>query len=66
MVRRTVFESLALLLSATGSDEIWVACSGGLDSMALLVLVQEFALKNHLPVGVIHLNHNLRPESAAD
>ncbi len=66
MVRRTVFESLALLLSATGSEEIWVACSGGLDSMALLALVKEFALDNSLPVGVVHLNHNLRPESVDD
>ncbi len=66
MVRRTVFESLAALLSATGAVEIWVACSGGLDSMALLALVQEFAQEKSLPVGVAHLNHNLRPESVAD
>lgn len=66
MVRRTLCESLKYLLSATGTDEIWVACSGGLDSMALLVLVQEFARDNSLSVGVAHLNHNLRPESATD
>jgi len=66
MVRRTLFESLEHLLSVTGADEIWVACSGGLDSMALLVLVQEFARGKSLSVGVAHLNHNLRPEAAAD
>jgi len=66
MVRRTVFDSLKHLLSVTGTDEIWVACSGGLDSMALLVLVQEFARDNSLPVGVVHLNHNLRSEAVAD
>lgn len=66
MVRRIVFESLERLLSATGADEIWVACSGGLDSMALLVLVQAFAMDNSFSVGVVHLNHNLRPESSDD
>ncbi len=66
MVRRTVFESLEFLLTVTGSDEIWVACSGGLDSMALLVLVQEFVQGKSCSVGVAHLNHDLRPEAAAD
>ncbi len=65
-VRRTVFEALAALLSATGAVEIWVACSGGLDSMTLLALVKEFARDKSLSVGVVHLNHNLRPEAVAD
>ncbi|MCK5679727.1 tRNA lysidine(34) synthetase TilS [bacterium] len=66
MVRRTVFDCLSGFLAATSTDEIWVACSGGLDSMVLLSLVQEFVADNHLLLGVIHLNHNLRSESSTD
>ena len=50
----------------TGTREIWVACSGGLDSMALLSLVREFAGRAGIPVGVIHFNHGLRPEARDD
>ncbi len=50
----------------TGTREIWVACSGGLDSMALLSLVLEFAGRDAISVGVIHFNHGLRPESRDD
>ncbi len=66
MVRRTVFEFFSRFLSETGTDEIWIACSGGLDSMALLHLAQEFVISRRISLGVIHLNHNLRPEAAAD
>ncbi|MCK5915536.1 MAG: tRNA lysidine(34) synthetase TilS [Deltaproteobacteria bacterium] len=65
-MRRTVFEPLTQFLAETGADEIWVACSGGLDSMALLALVRDFASERAFSLGVIHLNHNLRSESAAD
>ena len=50
----------------TGTREIWVACSGGLDSMALLSLVMEFAGRAGISVGVIHFNHGLRPEARDD
>ncbi len=66
MVRRTAFEFFSRFLSETGADEIWIACSGGLDSMALLRLAQEFVASRRVGLGVIHLNHNLRPEAAAD
>jgi tRNA(Ile)-lysidine synthase len=66
MVRRTVSKFLTQFLSDTGSHEIWVACSGGLDSMVLLALVREFVVENTLVLGVIHFNHNLRSESASE
>ena len=66
MVRRTVFDFLSRFLSETGTDEIWVACSGGLDSMALLKLAQEFVAASRFTLGVIHLNHNLRPDAFTD
>ncbi|MCD6269686.1 MAG: tRNA lysidine(34) synthetase TilS, partial [Deltaproteobacteria bacterium] len=66
MVRRTIFEFFSRFLYETGAVEIWIACSGGLDSMALLKLAQEFVAENRLTLGVIHLNHNLRPDAFAD
>jgi len=66
MVYRKVSNFLTRFLSDTGARELWVACSGGLDSMALLALVQEFVTDNQFTIGVIHCNHNLRQESVAD
>jgi tRNA(Ile)-lysidine synthase len=66
MVYRTVSKFLTRFLSDSGAREIWVACSGGLDSMTLLALVQEFVLENQFTIGVVHCNHNLRRESAED
>lgn len=61
-----VSDFLKRFLLETGAVEVWVACSGGLDSMALLSLVQEFATRSGVSVGALHFNHGLRPESCAD
>ncbi|MEA1922701.1 MAG: tRNA lysidine(34) synthetase TilS [Pseudomonadota bacterium] len=66
MIQQRVAEFLSRFLSETGTAEIWVACSGGLDSMALLSLVREFADRADIPAGVVHLNHGLRSESRDD
>ncbi len=66
MIPQRVAEFLPRFLSETGAAEIWVACSGGLDSMALLLLVREFADRTGIPAGVVHLNHGLRSESRDD
>lgn len=44
------------------SGRVLVCCSGGLDSMALLDLFS----RSGLDVGVLHVDHGLRPESAVD
>jgi len=59
-------DSLSRFLAETGATEIWVACSGGLDSMALLALLKTFSERVSIPVGVLHFNHNLRPEARAE
>ncbi len=48
-------------------EKIAIACSGGSDSLALLLLVPEVLLKNfpRERVVVFHLNHNLRGEESA-
>lgn len=47
-------------------DAVLVAVSGGPDSVALLHLVAERKSKWQLRVGVAHLDHGLREESARD
>ena len=43
-----------------------VACSGGADSTALLLLLCSLAGRNRLDLTAAHLNHGLRPESDQD
>lgn len=45
---------------------VLVACSGGPDSLALLLGLAELAPRAGLRLAVAHLDHGLRPASAAD
>lgn len=47
-------------------DRVAVAVSGGADSMALLLALVELAPELGLQLAVAHLDHGLRPDSAAD
>ncbi|HXF49809.1 MAG TPA: tRNA lysidine(34) synthetase TilS [Verrucomicrobiae bacterium] len=50
-----------------GADEkILVTCSGGPDSVALLFALRALSEPLKLKLGVAHLNHLLRPETAKD
>ncbi|MGL4694616.1 tRNA lysidine(34) synthetase TilS [Enterococcus larvae] len=44
-------------------DRILLAVSGGIDSMVLLSLMRAVADKAECTLGVVHVNHQLRPES---
>jgi tRNA(Ile)-lysidine synthase len=44
-------------------QRILVACSGGPDSVALFHLLQRLALKYSWKLGLIHFNHQLRPQA---
>jgi tRNA(Ile)-lysidine synthase len=52
--------------TAAQPQPVVVAVSGGADSVALLSVLQALAPAWHLTLHVAHLDHNLRPESAAD
>jgi len=46
-------------------DRILLGVSGGADSVALLLVLHELALRLSFTVGVAHLNHGLRGEEAS-
>jgi tRNA(Ile)-lysidine synthase len=49
-----------------GGESVLVAVSGGADSVALLHLLHALAPSWRLTLHVVHVDHGLRPESAAD
>src|SRR5262249_61460164 len=49
-----------------GGETVLVAVSGGADSVALLHLLVELAPAWRLRLLVLHVDHQLRPDSAAD
>lgn len=58
------FELLKTLI--IDAKKIAVAVSGGADSMALALMLKDFAHDNQLELHALHVNHNLRPESALE
>ena len=49
-----------------GGETVLVAVSGGADSVALLHLLHALAPSWRLTLHVVHVDHGLRPDSAAD
>ncbi|MBE9486619.1 MAG: tRNA lysidine(34) synthetase TilS, partial [Chloroflexi bacterium] len=49
-----------------GTSRLLVAVSGGVDSVVLLHALRSLAESLNLSLQVAHLNHQIRPESAAD
>ena len=49
-----------------GKEKVLVACSGGPDSVALLFALKALLKRLKLKLGVVHLNHLLRPEARKD
>lgn len=59
----------ALLKKVTGFSDnpsILAACSGGIDSLALLLLLAEVSEKLGLRIGASYVNHKLRSEAAGE
>lgn len=68
-LRHAVSESVRRAVGALGaprSPGVVVGVSGGEDSMVLLHVLERLKRELHLRLEVCHLDHSLRPESAAE
>ena len=59
----TFKQTIASLLSPDATHTIWLAVSGGMDSMVLLDLAHRFL--PHKNIRIIHINHNISPNAHA-
>src|SRR5687768_11217605 len=62
----TVERTLRRHTMLTGGETVLVAVSGGADSVALLITLLTLAPTWRLDLRVLHVDHGLRPDSAAD
>lgn len=58
-------EYLSRLLAPLNARRIWVACSGGIDSMSLLHALASRRDLFPVPVGALHVNHHWHPDSGS-
>jgi tRNA(Ile)-lysidine synthase len=63
-VLRTVEQTIHAHAMLQPNDSVLVGVSGGADSVVLLHVLLELALKYELKLGVAHLNHSLRGREA--
>ncbi len=66
MLAARIDAALAQLFDLSGGREIWLACSGGLDSMVLLDLVGNASRYRRRVAGALHFNHGLRADARDD
>ena len=52
--------------SLSTENRVAIAVSGGVDSVALLILTYQWALNGNVKINVLTVNHNLRPASSAE
>lgn len=50
----------------TAHDKVVVGVSGGADSVCLLFMLLELRKRLSLEIGVVHVNHGIRPEAGED
>src|SRR5688500_19090302 len=62
----TVERTLRRHTMLTGGETVLVGVSGGADSVALLITLLTLAPTWRLDLRVLHVDHGLRPDSAAD
>ena len=65
MIFHTFVKTLKDFGMLKGTKKLYIACSGGPDSTALLRLLMSLKQERNIQLGIIHLNHGLRGEDSA-
>ena len=63
ILKNDLFKSLAKLKL---SKKIAVAVSGGPDSLALTILLNEYAIQNNIELNALSIDHGLRKSSSSE
>ncbi len=66
VIEKTFLNTISKLSLLPTGSRITAAVSGGADSVAMLYLLHRFAPARRWNVDVLHINHGLRKEAAAD
>lgn len=62
-IEAKVYEYIQTNNLCSKGESILAAVSGGADSMCMLIILIEYAQKNDLKIGVVHVNHGFREEA---
>ncbi|HMO18203.1 MAG TPA: tRNA lysidine(34) synthetase TilS [Oligoflexia bacterium] len=66
VVKSTLISSFQKLPVKTGNLKVFLACSGGIDSVVLLDALKRFPISNVDFCGIVHLDHSIRQDSEND
>lgn len=66
MLEERFFQTIDQFFGSKKPSKIVLSFSGGVDSLALLLLLRKWSIKNNVTIYSIHVDHRLRQESSVE